>query len=254
VALKVLREELFPDENHRRRFKMEAAIIDQLDHPNIVKVIERGQHQEKLFIVMEYLEGKTLATKIAEEEKIDLKEVLDIMHQIACALKKIHGKGIVHRDLKPENVMLIENEGKSNFVKLLDFGLARTEHQTKITQAGTVLGTLNYMSPEQISHADYSLATDIYSLGVIFYETVTGRIPFPGGKMTQIMGKILSDTPTEPILLRPDLSPKSNELIMQMMEKDGILRPTVEAVLEKMEDIIADQTLVCENENALFSA
>jgi serine/threonine protein kinase len=137
-------------------------------------------------------------------------------------------------------VMLIEKEGKSNFVKLLDFGLARTEHQTRITQAGTVLGTLNYMSPEQISHADYSLASDIYSLGVIFYETVTGRIPFPGGKMTQIMGKILSDTPTEPIVLRPDLSRKCNELIMQMMEKDRILRPTVEEVLEKIKDIKAD--------------
>jgi serine/threonine protein kinase len=103
-----------------------------------------------------------------------------------------------------------------------------------------VLGTLNYMSPEQISHADYSLASDIYSLGVIFYETVTGRIPFPGGKMTQIMGKILSDTPTEPIVLRPDLSRKCNELIMQMMEKDRILRPTVEEVLEKIKDIKAD--------------
>ena len=240
VALKVLREELFPDENHRKRFKREAAIIDQLDHPNIVKVIERGQHQQKLFIVMEYLEGKTLATKIAEEEKIAMMEVLDIMYQIASALKKIHSKGIVHRDLKPENVMLIKKEGKNNFVKLLDFGLARTEHQTKITQAGTVLGTLNYMSPEQISHADYSLATDIYSLGVIFYETVTGRIPFPGGKMTQIMGKILSDTPTEPIVLRPDLSAKSNQLIMHMMEKDRVLRPLVETVLEKIKDIMAD--------------
>jgi ligand-binding sensor domain-containing protein/tRNA A-37 threonylcarbamoyl transferase component Bud32 len=256
VALKVLREELFPDENHRRRFKMEAAIIDQLDHPNIVKVIERGQHQEKLFIVMEYLEGKTLAKKIAEDDKIEMTEVLDIMFQITCALKKIHSKNIVHRDLKPENIMLIEKDGKKNIVKLLDFGLARTEHQTKITQAGTVLGTLNYMAPEQISHSDYSLATDIYSLGVIFYETATGRIPFPGGKMTQIMGKILSDTPTEPIVLRTDLAPKSNALIMQMMEKDRIIRPSVEAVLQNLEEIIAEQTRqvsICENGNLNFA-
>lgn len=258
VALKVLRDELFKDENHRKRFIREAAIIDQLDHPNIVKVIERGQHQEKLFIVMEYLQGKTLAAKIAEEEKMDLMEILDIISQIARALKKIHSHGIVHRDLKPENVMLIEKGGKRNFVKLLDFGLAKTEHQSKLTQVGTVLGTLNYMSPEQISHGDYSLATDIYSLGVIFYETTTGRIPFPGGKsgkMTQIMGKILTDTPTEPIQLRPDLSPKSNELIMQMMEKDRILRPTVELVLQRLEEIIADQTrqtTVHDNKN-LFS-
>ncbi|HLP60274.1 MAG TPA: protein kinase, partial [Candidatus Deferrimicrobium sp.] len=231
VALKVLREELFPDETHRKRFKQEAAIIDQLDHPNIVKVFERGQHREKLYIVMEYLEGKTLAAKIAEEEKMDLQEILDIIYQISGALKKIHGRSIVHRDLKPENVMLIEKDGKSNFVKLLDFGLARTENQSKITQTGTLLGTVNYMAPEQISHASYSLATDIYSLGVIFYEMATGRIPFPGGKMTQIMGKILSETPMEPILLRPDLPSACNHLITKMMEKDNTLRPTVAEVL-----------------------
>lgn len=256
VALKVLRDELFTDEHHRKRFIREAAIIDQLDHPNIVKVIERGKHQEKLFIVMEYLQGKNLAVKIAEEEKIDMMEILDIIFQIARALKNIHSHGIVHRDLKPENVMLIKKDGKHNFVKLLDFGLAKTEHQSKLTQVGTVLGTLNYMSPEQISHGDYSLATDIYSLGVIFYETATGRIPFPGGKMTQIMGKILSDTPTEPIQLRTDLSPKSNRLIMQMMEKDRILRPSVEVVLQSLEEIIADQTkqaAVYDNEK-LFSS
>lgn len=239
VALKVLREELFPDENHQQRFKREAAIIDQLDHPNIVKVFERGRHQEKLYIAMEYLEGKTLATKIAEEEKIDLKEILDIIFQIACALKKIHGKQIVHRDLKPENVMLIEKDGKSNFVKLLDFGLAKDVNHSKITQSGMVLGTVNYMAPEQISHGDCSLATDIYSLGVIFYEMVTGRIPFPGGKMTQIMGKILCETPMEPIHLRSDLPSECNKLINWMMEKDHILRPTVSEVLADLDKIRA---------------
>lgn len=247
VALKVLREELFPDETHRKRFKQEAAIIDQLDHPNIVKVFERGQHREKLYIVMEYLEGKTLAAKIAEAEKMDLQEILDIIYQISGALKKIHGRSIVHRDLKPENVMLIEKDGKSNFVKLLDFGLARTENQSKITQTGTLLGTVNYMAPEQISHASYSLATDIYSLGVIFYEMATGRIPFPGGKMTQIMGKILSETPIEPILLRPDLPSACNHLITKMMEKDHILRPTVSEVLSNLEKIMADQAKLYDN-------
>jgi serine/threonine-protein kinase len=190
---------------------------------------------------MEYLEGKTLAAKIAEEEKMDLLEILDIVTQVSGALKKIHGRSIVHRDLKPENIMLIKKEGKQNFVKLLDFGLARTEHQSKITQTGTVLGTVNYMAPEQISHADYSLATDIYSLGVIFYEMVTGRIPFPAGKLTQTMGKILSEIPTEPILLRPDLPLGCNRLIMQMMEKDNILRPTVVEVMDRLAEIIMNQ-------------
>jgi tRNA A-37 threonylcarbamoyl transferase component Bud32/sugar lactone lactonase YvrE len=241
VALQVLREDLFMSEHHRKRFKQEAVIIDQLDHPNIVKIMERGQFEQKLYIVMELLEGKTLTKKLEEEEEIDLKEALDIFSQVADALKKIHSKNIVHRDLKPDNVMLVENEGRRNFVKLLDFGLARTEHQTRITQTGTVLGTLNYMAPEQISHGEFSLASDVYSLGVICYETLTRKIPFPGGKMTDIMRKILNDTPTEPIYLRPDMPTEFNVLIMQMIEKESGSRPTVEEVMERLKVIVNGQ-------------
>jgi streptogramin lyase/tRNA A-37 threonylcarbamoyl transferase component Bud32 len=241
VALKVLRDDLFMSEHHRKRFKQEAVIIDQLDHPNIVKIMERGQFEQKLYIVMELLEGKTLTKKIEEEEKIDLKEALDIIIQVADALKKIHSKNIVHRDLKPDNVMLVEKEGKRNFVKLLDFGLARTEHQTRITQTGTVLGTLNYMAPEQISHGEFSLASDVYSLGVICYETLTRKVPFPGGKMTDIMRKILNDTPTEPIHYRPDMPTEFNVLIMQMIEKESGRRPTVEEVMEKLKAMVNGQ-------------
>lgn len=238
VALKVLRDDLFMSENHRKRFKQEAVIIDQLDHPNIVQIMERGQFEQKLYIVMELLEGKTLAKKIEEEEEIDLKEALDIVIQVADALKKIHSKNIVHRDLKPENVMLVEKEGRRNFVKLLDFGLARTEHQTRITQTGMVLGTLNYMAPEQISHGEFSLASDVYSLGVICYETLTRKVPFPGGKMTDIMRKILNDTPTEPIHYRPEMPTEFNALIMQMIEKESGSRPTVEEVMERLKVIV----------------
>jgi len=237
VAIKVLREEFFADESHRKRFKQEAAIIDQLDHPNIVRVFERGQHKQKLFIVMELLEGRTLSKKIGEEDKIDFREVLDIMIQISDALTKIHRKQIVHRDLKPDNIMLIEGGGTNNFVKLLDFGLARMQFQTRITQSGTVLGTINYMSPEQIAEGEFSLASDIYSLGVIFYETATGQVPFPGERTTDIMNKVLNKAPVEPIRLRPDLPLEYNEMTMQMLEKISLSRPTVEEVIEILESM-----------------
>jgi len=242
VALKVLKEELYVDDNYRKRFKQEAAIIDQLDHPNIVKVIERGQFEQKLFIAMELLRGETLSTKIARVDEIDLMEVIDIIYQVTDALVKIHSKYIVHRDLKPDNIMLIENKGNCNFVKLLDFGLAKTEHQTRITQTGTVLGTLNYMAPEQISDGRFSYASDVYSLGVIFYETLTKKIPFPGDNVTDIMRQILHEAPIEPILLRPDLTPGLNNLVLRMIEKQPGLRPLAKEVFDEIKGFKLVQT------------
>jgi len=242
VALKVLKDELYIDDNYRKRFKQEAAIIDQLDHPNIVKVIERGQFEQKLFIAMELLRGQTLSTKIAQVDEIDLMEVIDIIYQVTDALVKIHSKYIVHRDLKPDNIMLIEHKGNCNFVKLLDFGLAKTEHQTRITQTGTVLGTLNYMAPEQISDGRFSYASDVYSLGVIFYETLTKKIPFPGDNVTDIMRQILHEAPVEPILLRPDLTPGLNGLVLRMLEKQPGLRPPAKEVFDEIKGFKLVQT------------
>ncbi len=239
VAIKLLREDLSADEHFRKRFKQEAAIIDQLDHPNIVKVIERGQYEQKLYIAMELLRGKTLARKIKDEQEIDLKEVLDIMVQITDALKKIHSKDIVHRDLKPENIMLIEKEGNCNFVKLLDFGLAKGKAQTRITETGIVLGTLNYMAPEQVAQGEFSLASDIYSLGVIFYETVTNRLPFPGERIGDIMKQIMNKTPLEPIRLRLDLPSELNEIIIKMLAKSSKFRPSLKEVMKKLKKMYA---------------
>jgi serine/threonine-protein kinase len=234
VALKVLREDLFKDEANRKRFKQEAAIIDQLDHPNIIKIYERGRSGQKLFIAMELLEGKTLAHKIAEKKKLGLVESVHIMLQVADALSKIHSKNIIHRDLKPENIMLILKEGDSNFVKLLDFGLARMQHQTRLTQTGTVIGTINYMSPEQITGQGAFPASDIYALGIIFYEMITGDQPFIGETTIDIMKQIIDKSPIEPIRFRFDISFELNHLIMRMLEKERDLRPSVSEVLKQL--------------------
>ena len=192
---------------------------------------------------MELLKGRTLAQKIAAESRLELGETLEIMIQVVNALVKIHSKGIVHRDLKPENIMLVEKDGNPNFVKLLDFGLARGQNQTRITETGTVLGTLNYMSPEQISSGSFSPASDIYALGGIFYETVTGQIPFPGENVTAIMRQVMDKVPSQPILLRPDLPLEFNNLTMEMLEKDSEKRPTVQDVLASLKKINAQ--LLC---------
>ena len=232
VALKVLRDDLFEDESSRKRFKQEAAIIDQLDHPNIVKVYERGQSGDNLFIAMELLEGGTLAQKISRERKIKLSESAHIMFQVASALNKIHAKNIIHRDLKPDNIMLVEKNGDPNFVKLLDFGLAKMQHQTRLTQTGIVIGTINYMSPEQISGEGSFAASDIYSLGIIFYEMITGEKPFLGETTVDVMKQILDKSPIEPIRFRFDISFELNHLIMRMLIKEKEKRPTIEEILE----------------------
>ena len=237
VALKVLKEEMFQDENNRKRFKHEAAIIDQLDHPHIVKVIERGESRQNLFIAMEYLEGKTLSQKIQEENKIEIKIALHIMIQIADALAKIHSKNIIHRDLKPDNVMLIEKKGDQNFVKLLDFGLAKTQFQTRLTQTGVVIGTINYLSPEQISGKGSSSASDIYSLGILFYETLKGEKPFLGETTIDIMKQIMDKVPLPPHRFRDDIPLDLSHLIMRMLEKDKKSRPLIYNVWEYLKTI-----------------
>jgi ligand-binding sensor domain-containing protein/predicted Ser/Thr protein kinase len=237
VALKVLNEDLFADENSRKRFKQEAAIIDQLDHPNIVKVYERGQSGQNLFIAMEYLQGKTLTQKILREKKIKLGEALHIMLQVSSALSKIHHRNIIHRDLKPDNIMLIEKNGNPSFVKLLDFGLAKMQYQTRLTQTGIVIGTINYMSPEQISGKGSVAASDIYSLGIIFYEMITGEKPFIGETTIDIMKQILDKSPIEPIRFRFDISFDLNHLIMRMLEKETKDRPDIMEVVTQLKII-----------------
>lgn len=237
VAIKVLREEFFDDDKSRKRFRQEAAIIDQLDHPNIIKVFERGQSHHSMYIAMELLEGKTLTKKIEEEGTLDLFDSLHIMTQVTDAVAKIHSKDIVHRDMKPDNIMLIKKNDDPSFVKLLDFGLAKMQHQTRLTQTGMVIGTINYMAPEQIAGTEATSATDIYSIGVMFYEMLTGRKPFVGETSIDIMKEIIEKHPTEPIKFRNDIPLELNDLIMHMMGKKMAERPLTEEVLQNLQTI-----------------
>jgi tetratricopeptide (TPR) repeat protein len=234
AAVKILRDELFTSDTSRQRFKREAAVIDRLKHPHIIRVFERGQVGQTIFFAMELLPGKTLDRLLLEERRLPVQRCLHIMLQVADALAYIHSQHIIHRDLKPANIMIMEKNGKRDYVKLLDFGLARLEMQTKLTQSGNFIGTLGYMSPEQILDAATLPANDIFSLGVTFYHMLCNRSPFPGPTPVEMMRQIIRINPSPPLLDRADIPEELDRLVMQMMNKNPAKRPTAEAVLSTL--------------------
>lgn len=184
VAIKTLHPHLSRDEKIKARFEREVGTIAELEHPNTIQVYDFGANGEGiLYIVMEFLQGKSLADLLEKDGPMTPERVSHIMDQICGSLAEAHGRGIVHRDLKPDNVVLVERAGKKDFVKVLDFGIAKRskeedKNEQKLTQQGMVLGTPPYMSPEQFTGKPIDLRSDIYSLAVMGYEMLTGRLPF----------------------------------------------------------------------------
>ncbi len=234
VALKVIRDELAMDEKQRQRFINEGKVIDALDHPNVVKVYERGEHNQRLYIAMEYLEGRTLAEVIQEStqrgDMIPVKRCLSVMKELTDAVATIHVKGIVHRDIKPTNVIVTSNDG----VKLLDFGIAKVDTMTTLTEAGEILGTINYMAPEQVQHREPTGASDVFSLGALFYELLTLERPFLGEDPADVLKQVLTKEPLEPRHYRPELGNGISDLIMAMLRKEPATRPRDEDVLHQV--------------------
>ncbi len=230
LALKLIKEEFLFDAVYRKRFLEEGQIIDNLDHPHIVKVFDRGEHNQNLFIAMELLEGQTLEQVIQQKGAISPEESLDIVLQILDALSVIHHAGIIHRDLKPGNIMLVKKGEKENFVKILDFGLAKTQSLSRVTESGIVVGTLCYLSPEQLLNSEYSFASDIYSLGSIFYEMLTGEKAYYAETPLEIMQQMFKTDPKPPKALKKDIPEQLNSIVLEMMEKEPGNRPSVEVL------------------------
>ncbi|HDP93969.1 MAG TPA: tetratricopeptide repeat protein [Candidatus Aminicenantes bacterium] len=237
IAVKVLREEYFKDDVQKKRFKQEASLIDQVVHPNIVHVIERGESDTGLYIAMEVLEGPTLGEFLTHNPEMQLSQAVGIMVQIADALESIHAMNIVHRDLKPDNIKLVKRDGNPHFVKLLDFGLAMTQHMSRLTETGMVVGTIFYLSPEQIAGEDITPASDIHSLGVIFYEMLVGAKPFTGETTLEVMRQISTIEPVDICTFRSDLDTTLSILIMLMLNKDPRLRPTAAMTFDALKSI-----------------
>lgn len=247
TAVKILKEELFTHEICKQRFKREAVIIDKLEHPNIVKILERGESRQQLFIAMEFLEGETLEQRIEHGGFLPVGFALHIMIQVAEAIAFIHSKKIIHRDLKPANIMLVENkagavengddEKNPVLVKLLDFGLARMEFDTRLTHTGNFLGTTEYVSPEQILNAEASPASDIFAMGVTFYRMLWSQSPFPGETIIDIMSRIIRQEPLDVDGIRTDVPGELTQMVKDMLNKQPEQRPTAESIVAAVQEI-----------------
>ncbi|QDG53813.1 serine/threonine protein kinase [Persicimonas caeni] len=204
VAVKVLRPQITQRQELVERFQREAQAAANIDHPNICSASDFGRMDDgTFFLVIEYLEGRTLEDELAEHGRLAPDRATHIAAQIASALARAHKLDVVHRDLKPENIMLVEREGDADFVKILDFGVAKVrlteEHEeAQLTKAGTVWGTPRYMSPEQAAGGEVDGRSDLYSLGVILYEMLAGRPPFDDDSPARVMAMHLTEQP-EPL-------------------------------------------------------
>lgn len=197
VAVKVLRGDLSSDEKFVRRFQREALAASSLTHPNIVEVYDVGEDNGEYYIVMEYIEGKHLKNLLKKRGKLTLSEAVDIMLQITDGMAAAHDSYIIHRDIKPQNIMILEN----GLVKITDFGIAMAMNATQLTQTNSVMGSVHYLPPEQASGQGSTLQSDIYSMGIVMFELLTGELPFKGDNAVEIALKHLK----EPI---PDIREK----------------------------------------------
>ena len=189
VAVKILRGDLADDEKFIRRFQREANSASSLRHPNIVEMYDVGEDEGKYFIVMEYVDGKTLKSLIKKRGSLNLTESIDIMMQLTSGIACAHDSYIIHRDIKPQNVMILE-DGR---VKITDFGIAMALNQNELTQTNSVMGSVHYLPPEQASGSGSTIKSDIYSLGILMFELLTGKVPFKGDNAVEIAIKHMRD-------------------------------------------------------------
>ena len=189
VAVKVLRGDLAGDEKFVRRFQREALSASSLNHPNIVEVYDVGEDHGMYYIVMEYIEGKHLKDLIKKRGKLTLSEVIDIMLQITDGMSVAHDSYIIHRDIKPQNIMILEN----GLVKITDFGISMAMNATQLTQTNSVMGSVHYLPPEQAMGKGSSLQSDIYSMGIVMYELLVGKLPYKGDNAVEIALKHLKE-------------------------------------------------------------
>jgi serine/threonine protein kinase len=230
VAVKVLAEHLSTDAEFRERFLREARVAGGLSHPNIVKVYDGGEVDGRPFIVMEYVDGVTLAQELARRKRFPAAEVVQLGVQACAALEHAHGSGLVHRDVKPQN-LLLQPDG---LLKIADFGIARAvEGSTQLTAVGTVLGTAVYLAPEQAAGEQVTTAADIYSLGAVLYELISGRPPFVFQSIPELILKQREGRVTRLAELASDVPPTLDDVICRCLSAEPGARPASAAALAR---------------------
>ena len=231
VAVKVLREEFTTDEEFIKRFNTEAQSAASLTHQNIVSIYDVGNEDNIYYIVMELIQGKTLKQIIDEDGVLPWKWSLNIAIQIASALEVAHKNNIIHRDIKPHNIIITED----GIAKVTDFGIAKAVSNSTITAFGTTIGSVHYFSPEHARGGYTDAKSDLYSLGIVMYEMLTGRVPFDADTPVSIALKHMQEKPIEPIKLNPAIPYSVNKIIMKAMEKDVNLR--YQSATEMLKDL-----------------
>jgi eukaryotic-like serine/threonine-protein kinase len=219
VALKILYRRFAEDREFVERFRREASSAAGLQHQHVVSVYDRGEYDGTYYIAMEYLEGRSLKTIIRQEAPLDPDRAVDLTIQVLRAARFAHRRGIIHRDLKPHNV-IVDEEGRA---KVTDFGIARAG-ASDMTQTGSIMGTAQYLSPEQAQGMAVSAASDLYSVGIILYELLTGRVPFEGESAVTIALKQVNERPTPPTVYNSAVTPELEAVVMRALEKEPARR------------------------------
>ncbi|MFH1626225.1 MAG: serine/threonine-protein kinase [Pseudomonadota bacterium] len=231
VALKILPPAFSSDPSFVKRFEREAHSIARLNHPHISQIYDIGEEDGVHFFSMEYIKGKTLEDLLKEEGFLDVERAIEIIAQAAEALQFAHEKDVVHRDIKPSNIM-IDSMGR---VKVMDFGLAKVAGGTKLTDAEAIIGTIDYMSPEQANAKPVDLRTDIWSLGVVFYEILAGSTPFDADSAPALLHKIIYEDPPDIRNLNPDVPTNVSNLVARAMAKER--KDRYQSLSELLEDV-----------------
>ncbi len=256
VAVKVLLDKYAQKDPIVARLEQEARLASSIGHENIIDITDFGQTGDgRTFVVMEYLEGESLGVLVQREGHLDEQRAIQIARQAASALGAAHAKGVLHRDVKPDNIFLLRRRDR-DFVKVVDFGISKamrpgegeSENSPRLTQTGMVLGTPLYMSPEQArGDEDLDHRIDIYAMGVILYEMVTGEVPFRGSNYLSILSQVLNDEPPSPRTLRPDLSIELEAVIMKALSKEP------EDRYQSMEELADDLQVLAATEGTTTS-
>jgi serine/threonine protein kinase len=238
VALKILHEQYGADEGFVERFKREARSVAQLQHPNVVTVIDRGEENGRQYIVFEYIDGENLKEHVVRHGRLEVREALEIAVEVARGLAFAHEQGLVHRDVKPQNILLYGD----GHAKVTDFGIARTvDVDGGMTQTGTVLGTSNYIAPEQASGQPVDAHSDVYALGVVLYELLAGEVPFPGESFVAVAMKHMHEPAPNLLDVRGDVPLRVAAAVDRALEKDPEQRfPTMDAFAAELEACLAE--------------